>query len=109
MNNDNIEVTQQLYNIIKNCIGKGGLCRLARCSVSTVMYQNGNKNIIYKISLYIGPFISKREVVKFTIRNPVYMCRRDVLNFVVHALSHKKSPYFFNEKTGKFDYVMIPM
>lgn len=111
MKYDYIERTKQLYDIIKNVIDKGGTCRIDYCSVAEVMYKNENDKMLteieYTIGLATGPFGG--EVKEFNIKNPVYMCKRDILNFVVESLSNSKSPYFYNEKTGKFDYQMLVM
>ena len=112
MKDDSIKTTDELWELIESMVGKGDMSRVASCSVSEVMERKDAqtrafKHVAYKIHLYYGPFCVWKSRRKFKATNPVYLCKRDVVQFIAHSLSHKKSPYFFNTKTGKFDHEMI--
>lgn len=108
---DQIDTTVEFILLLQDMIGKGGDGRVAHCSVSEVMNRDvegkSHKEKCYTIGLYYGPFLNHHDIKTFTMLNPSWLCKRDVVQFIAHSLSHKKSPYFFNAKTGKFDHEMI--
>lgn len=109
-----IRTTEELWKLIESMIGKGGLDRIASCSVGEVMKRKDaetrhHKHVVYKIHLYYGPFCVWKTRRKFSMKNPCYMCSRDVVQFIGKTLSDKRSPYYFNRKTGKWDHQMMIM
>lgn len=109
MSDDSVRTTDEFWKLIESMVGKGGMDRIASCSVSEVMRRKDAesrhyKHIVYKIHLYYGPFCVWKSRRKLSVENPVYMCRRDVVRFIGKALSDRKSPYCFNQKTGKWDH-----
>ena len=114
MSDDTVRTTEELWKLIEDMIGKGGMDRIASCSVSEVMerkdaQRRAFKHVAYKIHLYYGPFCVWKSRRKLKTTCPVYMCKRDVVQFIAKALSDRKSPYCFNPKTGKWDHQMMVM
>ena len=111
---DQVRTTEEFWKLIEGMVGKGDVSRVAACSVGEVIRRKDaeskpHKHVVYKIQLYYGPFCVWKSRRKFSIDNPVYLCHRDVVQFIGKALSDKKSPYYFNQKTGKWDHQMMVM
>ena len=108
---DQINTTAKFYALLEDMIGKGGLQRIAHCSVSEVVERDVTGKVdkakYYTIGIYYGPFCSHHDIQTSTKLYPVWLCKRDAVQFIAHSLSHKKSPYFFNAKTGQFDLEMM--
>ena len=98
---DSVEFLELIMSLIENEDGQ----RLHYVSVSSVFcvdkHDRFQLEIQYIFDYYVvGPF--KQDIHRNIMRNPVFLCERDVIQFIVHSLSDIKSPYFFNVKTGKF-------
>jgi hypothetical protein len=105
---DAVKTTEEFWKLIESMVG------VASCSVSEVMRRldgenHPHKHVVYKIHLYCGPFCVWKTRRKLKMENPIYVCRRDVIQFIGKALSDRKSPYYFNQKTGKWDHHMMVM
>lgn len=103
-----IKTTEEFWTLIQSMVGKGGMERIASCSVSQVIRRKDGQaghhyHIVYKIHLYYGPFCVWKSRRKLSMEYPVYMYRHDVINFISKSLSDRKSPYYFNQETGKWD------
>lgn len=108
---DQINTTAKFYALLEDMIGKGGPERIAHCSVAEVVRRDVEGKVsrdkCYTIGLYWGPFLNHHDIQTSTKFYPVWLCKRDAVQFIAHSLSHKKSPYFFNAKTGQFDHERI--